>query len=46
MTRVVLAAHPFGLCLVVHLAGVPEAKDCCACRKKLCPACVAAKERR
>lgn len=37
--RVQLAEHAFGLCLVVHLSGEPEARDCCACRKTLCPTC-------
>ena len=32
--------HPFGLCQSVHLANTkPEALDCHACRKTLCPAC-------
>jgi hypothetical protein len=39
--RVQLAAHAFGLCLVVHMGGEPGARDCCACRRELCPACVA-----
>lgn len=37
--RVALAEHAFGLCLVVHMSGEPEARDCSACRRELCPKC-------
>lgn len=33
-------AHPHGLCRKVHVGNLqPEARDCHACKKRMCPRC-------